>query len=56
MLKPLTPTQRDEFLDRAAMMAVTGIAGNVRFENVARVAWEYAEALLAERDRRTSKE
>ena len=60
-MRPLTPAQRDEFLDKAAMMAMQALLairdleqepGRTRAESTASAAYYCAQALLAERDRR----
>lgn len=57
-LLPLTPQQRSDFLDKAAMMAMSGLVsryGSTGWSrsDLAAEAFCYAQALLAERDRRT---
>ena len=55
-MQKLTPKQRDEFLDRAAMMAAsTSLPKNAfAMKEVAQNCYYLADALLAERDRRTN--
>lgn len=54
-MNKLTPKQRDEFLDKAAMMAMAGNLPKNAFamKEAAQHCYYFADALLAERDRRT---
>lgn len=57
-MKPLTGKQRDEFLDKAAIAVYAAMIGGGKrgvFVENHEVAYSHAQAILAERDRRTEK-